>query len=367
MLTFILGIIERRVRAEDPGPHLANARRVLIVDPALIGDMVRSTPAYRAVKEHAGGPTVHAMIFEAGREVFRHNPYCDEVRVIPRTSIIRQLIAVVRLRRERYDVSINLFTGLRMNIFAWLIGAPLRVGYNYRHRGCLNNCRVPIGTRTVQTIYRPEECLRLLEKAFGWNIRHREMVFVVRDEDRSPVAELLGKLGCLPGDRLVGIHANSSSRREEKSWTIENFAALADHLVTAYGVKVVFTGSRADAEYVGSILSRVRNRHMVVSTAGALTLSRLGALLQRFSLFVSVDTGPLHMAIALGTPTFGFVAGVPLDLVIPPGNPRYRGVVAGPHSTDGLSSLRDLPVTTVGERIETMNRELHLFAAAAGG
>jgi len=364
VLTFVLGIVERLVADEDPAPHLANAKKILIVDPAFIGDMVWSTPAYRAVKEHAGRPEIHAMIFPPGRDVFRHNPYCDDVRIIPRKSFIGQFMAILPLRREKYDVIVNLFTGLRMNFYCRIIGAPLRAGYNYRHRGCFHNCRVPIATRTVRTIYRPEECLLLLEKAFGWKILHRDMVFEVPQEACASAADLLGKLGCGPGDRLVGIHPNSNSRHEEKRWTVDNFARLADHLVRAYGVKVVLTGSGADSGYVGEILSRVRNRNMVVSTVGELTLSELGALLQRCSLFVSVDTGPLHISIAVKTPTFGLIGGVPLDLVIPHGNPRYRGIAAGRNSKEGLDSLRDLAVETVSDRIAGMDRELHLFAPA---
>jgi len=366
VLSLLLRIIEGLVGEEDPARHIAGAKKILIVDPAAIGDMVMSTPAYRAVKEYAGGPEIHAMIFEEGRPVFRHNPYCDQVRVIPRTSLAGQLKAALGMRRERYDVIINLYTGLRMNFFCFLIGAPLRVGYNYRHRGCFHNVRVPIATRTVRTIYRPEECLRLLEQAFGWKVRNRAMIFEVSEAERSAVETFLSTKGAEPGDLLVGVHANSGSRQGEKRWTEANFAALADHLMETYGVRVVFTGSGADAEYVGSVMAKVKNKNRVISCVGALTLGELGALLGRLALFVSLDTGPLHISIAMGTPTFGLLAVVPQELVIPAGNPRCRAISAGPHSTEGLASLRDLPVAAVAERIARMNDDLHIFTGTGG-
>jgi ADP-heptose:LPS heptosyltransferase len=362
LLTILLALIERLIGEVDPGTPLAACRKVLMVDPAFIGDMVRSTPAYRAVKERIPGVRLDAMIFEAGRPVFRHNPNVDELHVIPRRSLIGQLRTVLRLRRERYDVIINLYTGLRMNFYCWLIGAPLRVGYNFRHRGCFHNRRVPIATRTVQTIYRPEECLILLERAFGWTIGERNMVFSVFDEDRRAVDEVLGRLGCGPGDVLVGFHTNCVSRRDEKLWEDGRFAGLADEMIRKYGVKIVFTGSEADRSHVDSIITLVRNREGVVSTVGLVNLSQLGALLRRFALFVTLDTGPLHISIAVDTPTFALVGGVPLDLGIPPGRPRFRGLVAGAFAPSGPASLSGFSVQDVGDAIERMRGDLDLFS-----
>lgn len=363
MLTILLSLIERLVGEVDPGPHLASARKILMVDPAFIGDMVRSTPAYRAVKERVPGVRLDAMIFEAGRAVFRHNPNVDRLHVIPQRSLPGQLRTALRLRRERYDVVVNLYTGLRMNFLCWIVGAPLRVGYNFRHRGCFHNRRVPIATRTVQTIYRPEECLVLLERAFGWTIAERGMVFAVFDDDRRAADELLVRLGCAPGEVLVGLHTNCMSRRDEKLWEPGKFARLADALIAKYRVKVVFTGSDADRGHVESIIAMVKDRAGVVSTAGAASLSVLGALLTRFALFVTLDSGPLHISIAVGTPTFGLVGGVPLDLVIPPGRPEFQGIAAGRFAPGGPASLSALTVGEVEAAIETMRRKLNLFNA----
>lgn len=332
-----------------------------MVDPAFLGDMVMSTPAYRAVKSMLPGARLDAMIFQAGRPVFRHNPFADRVHVIPARSLLGQLRTALRLRRERYDVIINLYTGLRMNFFCWVIGAPLRVGYNYRHRGCFHNRRVPIGTRTVLTIYRPEECLILLERAFGWTIPDRRMVFTIFEDDRRAVDEILGRLGCGQDEVLVGFHTNSLSRRDEKLWEPEKFASLADAMVRRYGVKIVFTGSEADRSHVESIIRLIECRENVVSTAGMTDLSQLGALLRRFALFVTVDTGPLHISIAVDTPTFGLIGGLPIDIIIPPGHDRFRGIAAGPSSPSGLQSLSALAVETVADAIEKMRSDLNLF------
>jgi ADP-heptose:LPS heptosyltransferase len=340
---------------------LEAARNVLMVDPAFIGDMVMSSPAYRAVKSNLPGVRLDAMIFQAGRPVFRNNPFVDRLHVIPNDSLLGQVRTAIRLRRERYDVIINLYTGLRMNFLCWLIGAPLRVGYNYRHRGCFHNRRVPIETRTVLSIYRPEECLILLEMAFGWTIPDRSMVFTVFEDDVKAVDGILGSLGCGPDDVLVGFHTNSLSRRDLKLWEPEKFALLADRMIRKYGVKIVFTGSDSDRHHVDSIVRLIENGGSVVSMTGRVNLSQLGALLKRFALFVSIDTGPLHISIAVDTPTLGLIGGVPLDIVIPQGQRRFRGIGAGPSSRTGLKSLSRLAVEEVGDVIEKMRSELNLF------
>lgn len=365
MFTLLLSLIERLIPETDPASHLANCRKVLIVDPAFIGDMVRSTPAYRAVKEKIPGVRIEALIFEAGRPVFRHNPNADLVRILPQRSLAGQIATAFRLRRERYDAIINLYTGLRMNFLCWLIGAPLRAGYNYRHRGCFHNRRVPIATRTVQTTYRPEECLLLLERAFGWSIENRSMVFTVFDEDRVAAGAALARLGVGREIPVVGVHANSVSRREDKRWAPEKFAALADELIERYRAAVVFTGTAADAPTVEEILGFVRHRDRAFSAAGLFDLSRLGAFIDRCALFVSIDTGPLHMAIAIGTPTFAFVGGVHLGLVVPEGNPRFRGIASGYAGQSPFRPLREVPLREAADAIHAMAASLGLFAAAA--
>jgi len=363
LLTILLALIGRFIRQVDPAPRLAACRKILVVDPAFIGDMVMSTPAYRAIRGHIPGARIDAMIFEAGRPVFRNNPNVDGLHVIPRDSIVGQLRTALRLRRERFDLIINLYTGLRMNFWAWLIGAPIRTGYDYRHRGCFHNLRVPIPTRTVQTIYRPEECLILLERAFGWTIADRRMVFTVFDEDLRAAGAVLERLGCRPGEALVGFHTNAVSRREKKVWEPWKFGELADLLIERYGVRIVFTGGPGDRDHVAGIVALVRNRERTASAAGETDLSQLGAMLTRFALFVTLDTGPLHIAVAVDTPTLGLVGGVPFDIVIPPRHPRFRGLSARPARVYGMEPVAGLSVREVADAVESMRAELNLFDA----
>ncbi len=292
-LSLIGAIIPRH-----PVPLKATIRSVLIVDLNYMGDMLMASPVYRLIKEQIPGVLLHVLTLKVSRPILAMNPYIDRIYDRPPLA--------------RYDLIVNLNTSLKVNAAMVLSGARYRLGYDYRGRGSFHNLRIPKETRTSRAMNRTEECLLLFEKAFGWKARERETFLEVPGE----AYETTNRLG-ITGD-FIGIHTVCRQHFDRRRWAKEHFVALAQKLIKD-GYSVVFTGGKDDVDYVGDIAFRSGGR----SLAG-LTLTQTAAVISRARLFITINTLPMHMAVALNVPTVAIIGGSPARVVYPLDNPRFR-------------------------------------------
>ncbi len=320
-MTIALRFLKLFVRSLPLPAAVGNVRRILVLDFSYLGDMVMASPVYRALKQNFPDASVEAMVFPGCTSILRMNPFVDEIHTHPTGSGTIDLSVVNRLRGRGYDLGVQMNTSLRNNFILWMIHPRFRLGYDYNDRGCFHNLRPPIRTRTTRTIYRIDEELSMLEKAFGWTISEREP-FLSVDENCAPVVEeFLSVHGARGKEPLIGIHANCNPSPERRQWDQAKFAALADRLIETYGATIALTGSEADKEYVGTIIRSVSRQDRIINAAGALSLGELAALVKRLDLFVSINTGPLHIAIALKTPTVAIIGGRPAEIFCPKDSP----------------------------------------------
>lgn len=213
----------------------------------------------------------------------------------------------------------------------WLIGGKYRLGYDYHNRGCFNNVRIPIATRTAQARYRVDECVELLERAFGWKVNEREMIFVVANEDKRKMSELLDKYKVDTADLLIGIQANCRDTWKERRWEQSKFAELANQMIKRYNARVVFTGSKDDVEYVRTIIQQIQFPSNIINMVGKTTLTEMAALLHRIDIFVTVNTGPMQIAISQRTPTVALMGVTPPLITYPANVPIFQYVWTGEH------------------------------------
>src|SRR5688572_14701536 len=143
----------------DQGRHSRDAHRrshdrkidrqlnILLVRLRLIGDVVFTTPAIRAIRRHFPNARITYIVEEEAAAVVRHNPHLDEVIVAHSPHApgrLRADVALIRrLRRERYDLAIDFHGGPRSSLITWLSGAPQRIGYEVVGRSWMYTTRVP--------------------------------------------------------------------------------------------------------------------------------------------------------------------------------------------------------------------------------
>jgi heptosyltransferase I len=277
------------VRFENP------PRRVLIVKPSAIGDVVHTLPILELLRRRWPGAHIAWLVTPVCAGLVEGHPLLNEVirfdrRLFARfwrPGVMRALWQFLRgLRRRRFDLVIDFQGLLRSGVMTWATRAPHRVGFaNARELAWLfYNHRVPVGTMEQHAIDRYLK----LAAAVGCETQPLRFVFPVTDADRSRVAELLGGV---PEYAVLLPGTNWATKR----WPVEHFASLVRPLRERFGLASVVAGGPGDAE-LGQAIPGAMN------LAGRTTLRELVALLEGASLVVANDSGPMHIAAALGRP-----------------------------------------------------------------
>ncbi|MDQ5955534.1 MAG: hypothetical protein QG621_537 [Patescibacteria group bacterium] len=295
---------------------------IVIVQFGKLGDMVCTTPMSRAVKVH--DPSIRVIVVgdRVGGEVLAGNPDVD--RYIVCGADIAE--ALQELRKEKVDAGVIASPSLRAFALLYLAGirtivAPRVVG-GVSMEGRLYKVLASLGVRVEHRMgrYAPGEYLRALEPLgiFATNTTKHLAI----SSEAVEWVEGFWKDHNLTGMKVVGISPAAGNRI--KQWPPERFASVAGHLFKQ-GFKLVVVGGKNDQNETKAMLDAMRPV-AVVNTVGTLSIEQLKALMQKLSLFISVDTGPIYIAEAFGVATIDIVGPVD-EREQPPVGPRHVVVV----------------------------------------
>jgi len=262
--------------------------RILLIKPGAIGDLLQLSPVVRALRKKIAPARITLLVGDqASVDLFRHNPSVDEVLVYERRGAHRSWRAFLGLRRDlrrrRFDLIVNF---QRSNPKAWLLATaafPARVLVYHKAR-----------RRTVHAVENHLEAVAPL----GIDPRtadHRLELFLGDEEEQWADALLAGE--GLVGRPLAALNVGASHLVNR--WPVGHFAALAQRLHTELGCGVLLVGGPQDRE-LGQA-ARANGAVPMVDLVGRTTLLQLGAVLKRCAVAVSGDTGPMHLATAVGT------------------------------------------------------------------
>jgi lipopolysaccharide heptosyltransferase I len=274
--------------------------RILIIKPSAIGDIVHSLPILPLLRRKWPQAQITWMVGPACVDLVRRHPLIDQIMVFRRTPLPKDRPAQATngngdhspawwsrdLRRRRFDMVIDLQGLLRSAYFTWRTGAPLRVGPADAREFAwlLYNRRVHSGLRDQHAV---ERNLTIAE-AIGLGRGPVEFPFAVDDADRAFIADLIP-----PGIRYAALIPGTNWAT--KRWPSEHFAELVEPLRRRFGLKSVLCGGPQDAALASQIPV---DRNLV----GQTSLRQTVALLERADLVVANDSGPMHIAAALGRP-----------------------------------------------------------------
>jgi len=273
--------------------------RILVIKLRYVGDVLLATPVLSRLRESF--PKAHlAMLVNPGTDdVVRDHPAIDEVMVLKRGNLARQWRFVQDLRRQRFDLVIDLTDADRSALLSWLSRAPVRLGYNSegRWRGRLYTQVVAadrFGMHTVRYHLKAMEALGLAGSPPAPTL-------AVAPEARREADRLLREAGVDRARPFVCLHPGA--RWWFKAWPAERFAALADLIQTETAAQTLFLGGDQERSLESRIADGMRTTFR--SLIGKTSLRALAAVLERAALMVSNDNGPMHMAAALRVPVIG--------------------------------------------------------------
>ena len=268
-------------------------QRILLIRLSSLGDIVLTSPAIRAVRKAFPDAYISMIVGSRSADVVWENPHLDEVIPFDRKSKGRntsEMRRVMRhLRQAPFDLSIDFQRKLRTALLASCSGAKVRVGY-HEAGGFLSTVQVPEPSEG----HAVERNLALLA-AIGIPDDGPETEMHVSEETRRFAAERLPR----GTRRRLGFFPGAGWKLRE--WMPERLAALGDLAAERYGAEVVIFGGPAEMELVNQIAEQMK--HPTILQAATLTVAQLAALIARCDLLISNDTGPMHISVAMKTPT----------------------------------------------------------------
>jgi heptosyltransferase-3 len=274
-----------------------------------IGDTLLSTPTFHALRSAFPSARILAVVNEGTQEMLEGNPDIDEILVFQRRRRTeggfgrwKEEASMVRsLRAFGPGLTVNLTEGDRGAILSALSGARFRVGVTPNRKGLLGKKLLFTHLCAPHDRYR-HAVLRDLDvvAAAGIPPADLRLRFSVSDDDREKAVRILREAG-IAADRPFAV-VQPTSRWTFKCWTEDGMAGVISHLANQ-GIAAVVTSGPAPVEVAQAERIRERAGGRAVSLAGRLSLKELGAVIASARLFVGVDSAPMHVSAAVGTPT----------------------------------------------------------------
>jgi ADP-heptose:LPS heptosyltransferase len=304
-------------------------RNILIIDFGQLGDVVMSLPALRAIRARFPNARISVAAGKPSSEIVEMSGHADAVIAIDRValrdgfkplSILRIFRVVKDVRGRQFDFVIDLHSLSETNLMGFLSGAQQRLFSRRRGRSLdfLSNFRprppLEENNRTRHQVDRYLDVLRPL----GIEDAPRLAKLASRPETDREVSALLHKAKADIGAPLVGLFPGAG--HESRRWPLERFAQLAETFDRSDGVRsVVFLGPE-ERSLVSQIKGSFPSSSVILDR---LTIPQLAAALARLAVFVSNDTGPMHIAAAVGVPIVLLLDRRAPETYIPLGDPKH--------------------------------------------
>ncbi|MBM4125040.1 MAG: glycosyltransferase family 9 protein [Nitrospira sp.] len=275
---------------------MADYRRILIIKPSSLGDVVHALPTLAALRDRFPLAHIVWLVKQQWAGIVERAEGLDEVWPVP-PSLSGWLSLVPRLRAADFDLVVDLQGLFRSGAMGWLSGSPARIGFANGREGSpvFYTKLVSVPTQEMHAVDR----YLLVAAALGAFV-HGAPAFRLRPlpADRETVGALLGRHGVSAKTAWVAV--NVSARWQTKRWPAPMFAAALDRLNQEGLGPVVLIGGPDEKSDVGRVMGQMKTA--AVDLTGETTPGLLPALLQSASLLLTNDSGPMHVAAAVGTP-----------------------------------------------------------------
>lgn len=280
--------------------------RICVIKPSALGDVVQSLPLLPVLKARYPGASISWVINRELSDLVAGHPCVDAVLPFDRRGGWRAWSRLLsELKSSQFDLVFDLQGLLRTAMMTLATRAPIRVGLQTAREGswAAVNCIVSGTGRSVPAYAR----LWRVAEVLGFGSVPKQTQIVVSNADRDWAESVLAPLP----RPVLAVHPGA--RWETKRWPTESFAALLARGVQAWRCSTIILGSagerpaaqRLQQQLRDGAISRVTSHAAIVNLAGQTTLKQLAALLARVDVAVSNDSGPMHLAAGLGTPTLG--------------------------------------------------------------
>lgn len=290
-------MMERTVEVYEEVMRTLN---ILVIKISAIGDVILSIPSLRAIRSKFPNAKIKVLVGLRQREVLDRCPYINDRIVVDFKGKDKGASGLWRIARQVqkncFDLVIDLQNNRKSHILAFLSLAPLRYGYDNGKFSFLLNKKIKDDAPFLDPI---EHQFRTL-KLSGIKSDDKRLELWVSEYDEKRIDKFLADSWTVPAQSLVGINIRASSRWVSKNWPPSHIIELCDRLASQFNVRVVLTGSNEDIALANHIAKLTKSKPIMA--VGKTDLMELASLIRRFSVYLTPDSAPMHIASSVGTP-----------------------------------------------------------------
>lgn len=279
-------------------------KKILLIKLWGLGNLTVIWPLIYKIKGKNPDSFIYFLTFDLNKGFLEKNQAINKIIYFKFTknifSIMTQFVAVlINLRKQRIDLAINFETlNNASGLLSYLIKASVRIGINNKYERIFYNYWV----ENNPSLHISQIFLKLL-KPLGVDYHYNYYYFSGSREDKNRVEAILEGLGI---EKFICIHLGTSKNYEGKRWNPENFSELSTMLMKRYSLPLVFTGTRREESLIKGMIEEMQFKDKIYNLAGRLNIQEFIELLKKGFLFISNDTGPVHIAASLGVNTVVF-------------------------------------------------------------
>ncbi len=291
-------------------------KKILIINPFGIGDVIFSTPLIEALKKNFPDSFIGYVCNKRVYEVIRSNPNLNKIYIYEkddyravwqssRLECIKRILSFLKsIKKGKFDLVVDLSLGYQFSLLLKVIGIRNRFGFNYRNRGRFLTRKIDIDGFSDKHVI--EYYLDMLTLLNIDPVKYRAYPKIYLAERDSVWADdFLKTNGICEKDTVIGVipgcGASWGHDAKYRRWDKTGFAAVCDSVIERYGAKVILFGDSKETDICEGV--RKLMKHEVITACGKASLRDFLGLLNRCKLVITNDGGPLHMAVAIGVKT----------------------------------------------------------------
>jgi len=332
--------------------------KVLVIALRRVGDAIVSIPTFRAIKENLPQSELTVFANSYAQDILERIKYIDNLLTYEKgASFFQKAGLMKKLSGNQYDLAVDLTCDYSLEgaLLSYLSKAKYRVGYNIYRRGFLFNRAVKNENGSLHII----NVLLNIVKSIDLDTQDNSLNISASPEAEEAVRQFLRERSIKAKDLLLGVHPGGYYPTQR--WLRERFAAVADKVIERYKARVVLIGGPGEEEIISQIADYMKNKAIIFLDR---PVKELLALIQFCHLLICNNSGPLHMATALGTPTVSTMGPTIPERWWPYGQEHIvlrkdLGCVPCNEGTCRIETFDCMRLITVEEMLAAVEKQIH--------
>jgi heptosyltransferase II len=276
--------------------------KILIIEPNWLGDVIFTTPAFKAVKQSYPESFLAVVVAPRAAPILENNPYIDKIFKLDEKKeekgIFSKINFIKKIKPYQFDKAILFHRSFTKTLLIYLSRVKEIIGYGYKKRSMLLTRK--ISPLEKDSVHKQDYYLNVLEKS-GLVITDKNCQIYLKDDEKEDIKKVVPQTNLLKNNYLIGL--NPFSNWPPKNWPLYNYQKLIEKILYKYPNSIFFLTSKNKQKKLTLLASQFREK--VIDLCGKTTLRQLACLYIHLDLVISGDSGPLHLAGAVGTKFIG--------------------------------------------------------------